>query len=208
MLALDLADVIGRGIDSRVTDVWTALPGTIKSYDAAKQTATIAPALKRPIPSDENPDAVKHEELPDIADVPIAFMRGGGCYIVFPLQPGDSVLLVFSTLDPGPWRESTGGPPAEVEDTRHAHIAHAFAIPCIAPDAKTLAGATQGALVLDAGAIKLGVAAMDRVGLATQIELEFAKVILALNAIALAAGTANSYTAVSNLGSGKVGVEP
>ena len=66
-----------------------ALPGNVVSYDAAKQTAEIQPAVK-----------VGSMSYPLLADVPV-FMP-----VPFEVHPGDACLVVFSDVGIDAWLET------------------------------------------------------------------------------------------------------
>ena len=66
-----------------------ALPGTVVSYDAERQTADVQPAVK--------PGPINY---PVLSDVPV-FMP-----VPFEVNPGDACLVVFSDIDIDAWFES------------------------------------------------------------------------------------------------------
>ena len=63
-----------------------ALPGTVVSFDAEKQTAEIRPAVK-----------TESEAFPVLPDVPV-FMP-----VPFEVRPGDACLVVFADVDIDAW---------------------------------------------------------------------------------------------------------
>ena len=157
------AEVITAAIESRIADVFTALPGVVKSYDAATGHADIQPAIRRPL--DTASGAVVFEDLPIVPNVPILFPRGGAFAVTWPLAPGDPVLLVFSALSPQLWR-ATGQTPADPGDLRRHHLGNAYAIPGVPAPGPALPGAQTAvpALVLEGPEIRLGVDAQDPAG--------------------------------------------
>ena len=93
MTTPDFTEALRRVIESRLLDVHTALPGRVEAYDAATQTADIQPMIKNVV---ADPDGAELEEaFPIIPAVPVRFPRGGGYFLVFPLEVGDFVLLTF-----------------------------------------------------------------------------------------------------------------
>lgn len=116
-----LAQVILEAIESRLVDLHTAIPGIVDSYDAATQTASVKPCIKRKYSDGSIVD------LPVINKVPVVIPSGGGFFASFPIQKNDSVLLVFSERSLEYWKE-TGGV-VNPGDPRKFHIADAFAIP-------------------------------------------------------------------------------
>lgn len=81
---------INARLESHALDLHTHLPGIVESYDPAKQTAVVRPAIKT-IFRNRGP-----VELPHLVDVPVHFPRGGGFVLTFPVAKGDECLLAFS----------------------------------------------------------------------------------------------------------------
>lgn len=146
-LAPDLSEVLDDVITSRLADVHTAIPGTIKTYDAAKQTAEVIIQVRAATPSQDG-DTVA-EEHPVIPNVPVQWPRGGGYALHFPLAPGDHVLLVFSEAAIGHWRAT--GQVADPGDLRRHSLAYPIAIPGIAPESSPIGDAPAGMAVLNVG---------------------------------------------------------
>ena len=69
----------------------TALPGIIKTYNAKTKRAEVVPAILQTFTT-----GAPAKSLPVIFDVPVIFPSAGGYTLTMPIQPGDSVLLVFS----------------------------------------------------------------------------------------------------------------
>ena len=137
------AEALSEVIEARLLDLHTALPGRIKSYDPATQTAEVIPAVKRAIIGDAGKVI---EDLPIIPNVPIAWPRGGCCYIHFPLREGDHVLLVFSEAATGLWRET--GQTSEPGDLARHDLSYPVAIPGVAPNAGAFEDAPTDQAVL------------------------------------------------------------
>lgn len=77
-------------IEERLKNLHTCLPGIIVSYDPAKQTAQVQPAIKR-IFTERGPI-----NLPVCVDVLVLFPAGGNFVLTFPIQANDECLLWFS----------------------------------------------------------------------------------------------------------------
>lgn len=116
-----LASLLQTAIDGRLCDVHTSMPGIVKSYDRATQTAKIQPALKRKYTNGETVD------LPIINKVPIMFPRSKGKWVHFDLEEGDEVTLVFSERSLDVWKERGGI--VSPDDPRKFHLSDAFAYP-------------------------------------------------------------------------------
>ena len=85
-----------------------ALPGTVVSFDADRQTAVIQPAVK-----------LGSMTFPLLADVPV-FMP-----ISFEVNPGDACLVVFADLDIDAWFDT--GMPQEPRSARRQSLSDGFA---------------------------------------------------------------------------------
>ena len=85
-----------------------ALPGTVVSFDADKQTAEIQPAVK-----------AGSLAYPILADVPV-FMP-----IPFDVSPGDACLVVFADVDIDSWFET--GEAAAPRSVRRHSLSDGFA---------------------------------------------------------------------------------
>jgi len=87
-------EVLRTATKAGLATVSTSLPGKVVSYDPATKTAVVEVAVH-----DGKPP-------PPLPDVPVKFPRGGGYRLVWPLEPGDEVTLVFYGLDPSRFRVS------------------------------------------------------------------------------------------------------
>jgi hypothetical protein len=85
-----LTDYVAQGLG----DLLIALPGTVVIYDPATRQATVKVSvqLKSQDPNAETEDAFR--DLPQIGGVPVVFPGGGGYSVLFPITPGDNVLLI------------------------------------------------------------------------------------------------------------------
>ena len=185
----DLSEVLEAHARSLLLDVHTAIPGKIKSYDAAKQTAEVIVQVRAQTPRDDG--SLAAEELPVLPNVPVQWPRGGGYALHFPLTEGDFVLLVFSEAAIGHWRET--GQLSDPGDLERHGIGYPFAIPGIAPNAGKLTDAPT-----NEGVISVADGKVLRVGPPTGSEF----VVLAdkLKAALSSAATSGSGGAVPNDG--------
>ena len=99
-----LAQNIKLGIDNRLKELHTALPGIIQSFDPELQTVSVQPAIKRIFKSisEDSQDTIPME-LPILINVPILYPRGGGFSLTFPISVGDECLLLFSERSIDRW---------------------------------------------------------------------------------------------------------
>ena len=192
-----LTEVIREAFDHRLASVRVAMPARVENYDPAAQTVDVQPLIKRIV---GNGAARQARRLPMVSTVPVAFPRGGGFFVSFPIQPGDAVLLVIADRSIDPWFAAGG----EVEplDQRMHCLADAIAIPGIADSTVPLGDADASDMVLgqDGGAqirikadgemqlgehmritpdgeILLGASASELVALATSVQDQIQSVI-------------------------------
>jgi hypothetical protein len=111
------------GVESRLFDLHTSLPGIVESFDASKNTVNVQPALIRVYETGEE------VQLPIINQVPIVYPSGmgGKCSITFPLTAGDSVFLIFSERSLDNWKQKGGV--VDPVDPRKFNLTDAVAIP-------------------------------------------------------------------------------
>jgi hypothetical protein len=182
-----LSQVIEIGIDARLLDLHTALPGRVELYNPATQTADVRPVVQRAVTKSDGD--VEHESLPVIPNVPVGWMRGGGYSLQFPLSVGDHVWLIFSEAAMAQWRST--GSLSEPGDLRRHDLSYPIALPCIAPTSGVLAPVVGSEAVLDGPTqIRLGGLLADYVALSTLVTAQ-------LNALKSAI---NGWTPVPNDG--------
>lgn len=142
-----MEQVLGIVLSRRLNDVHTAMPGTVESFDVAKQTANVKLLLKDRQPQEDGTTAdVSH---PIAVNVPLVFPGAGDFRITFPLKKGDGVLVVFAEASIDRW-QALGG--EQAVDGRRFHIADAIAIPGLNPSTVTRAGFAGDALTIGANA--------------------------------------------------------
>ncbi len=158
-----------------------ALPGRVESYDPATQTADIKPMVLA-VTRDQD-DTRGTDPHPVIPAVPVAFSRGGGYFVTFPLVAGDSGLLVFCEADLGPWR-ATGVDSDPLDDGRHT-LAGAVFYPGLETVARALAtrpdhlvlGKEGGLEIhLDDTFVQLGAVGGQLVALSNLVDARFAAI--------------------------------
>lgn len=82
-------------ISNSISNINTALPAVIVSYDSGTNKAVVKPVGVMKFPDNRS------LPYPDIHGVPVMFptSMGGACGVTFPIQAGDGCLLVFSQAD-------------------------------------------------------------------------------------------------------------
>lgn len=105
----NLAENINQGISNRLKDLHTSMPGIVQSFDAAKQTASVQPAIRRVFVTRQGIEEVlEAKDLPVLINVPVQFPRGGGFSLTFPVKKGDECLLVFTERSLDNWHKFGG----------------------------------------------------------------------------------------------------
>ncbi len=110
-------------------DLHTGLPGRVRSFDLAAQTADIELCASRVIPAADDTIEDTTEAYPILPSVPIRYPAGGGFRMSWPLSAGDWVWVDFSECDLGQWR-ATGQISDPGLSTRHG-LSGAVATPGI-----------------------------------------------------------------------------
>lgn len=102
-----LSDNIKQGIENRLKDLHTSMPGIIVEFDAATQLAKVQPAVKRIFKQERTEQVLLvPTALPVLINVPVIFPRGGGFSLTFPVQPGDECLIEFCERCIDDWHET------------------------------------------------------------------------------------------------------
>lgn len=103
-----------------VSEIHTALPGKIVSFDAEKGFATVKPIGKY-VTSNQ-----KVLDYPEISEVPFMFPYSSQAEIgiYFPVKVGDSCIIIISEVELDEWRNGT-----ESEGSLRFDLTNAIAIP-------------------------------------------------------------------------------
>ena len=118
-----LAAILRAAMDARLMTVHTGLPGTVQTYDRAKQQATVQIDVRSwRYEEDSSRTAVI---IPPINGVPVIFPGSGKNRITFPVARGDQVWLKFAEASIDRWKQH-GGDTDPASDRRH-HLTDAVA---------------------------------------------------------------------------------
>lgn len=120
--------------------IHTSLPGIVQSYNATVQTAVVQLAVQ-----------LRGATVPALADVPVVWPGGSSNFVHMDLAANDTVMVLFSEEDFGPWLVS-GSVSAPAVLARHG--LHAVALP----------GLRRTALAVTGGHATIGVASELRLG--------------------------------------------
>jgi hypothetical protein len=193
------AELIREAIDSRLLDVHTALPGRILTYDKATQIATVELLVLHPAPVSDG--TVLLETYAVLPSVPVAWPRGGGYSLQFPLRKGDTGLVIFSEAADGNWRVS--GDLSEPGDLRRHDLSYGKFYPGIGPDTQPLdPPVTDDEARIDGPTlIRLGGASADFVARAAKVDAGLSDIASFLGAVKATltggigvAGSAGTFT--------------
>lgn len=112
----DQQEVIRTAIQAALSNVWTALPGIVQSFDPAAMTCIVQPSITMMV---RDPDgSASSVALPLLVDCPVQFPAGGGCTLTFPVAPGDECLVVFASRCIDAWWQ-LGGAQGQAKSRMH-----------------------------------------------------------------------------------------
>lgn len=86
--------------------LWTAIPGYVTEFDAAKQTVSVQPTIMGRFADEVG--KLSWIKMPLLVDCPVMWPSGGGYSLTFPVKPDDEVLVVFSSRCIDAWWQSGG----------------------------------------------------------------------------------------------------
>lgn len=141
--------------DGLQAGIWTALPGIIQSFDPAKRTCSVQPALKAKLTYlDWTFDWI---ELPLLVDCPVQFPGGGGVFLSFPLKLGDECLVVFASRCIDAWWQSGGVQPQA--ELRMHDLSDGFVVPGVrsVPKVQPNISTARAELRTDDGSAKVSI---------------------------------------------------
>ena len=102
-----LNDALLVALNGLQSDIWTALPGEIQSFDPVEMTCTVQPTIRARFKSPVD-GSISWIQLPLLTDCPVVFPGGGGLTLTFPIAQGDECLVVFSSRCIDGWWQSGG----------------------------------------------------------------------------------------------------
>jgi len=173
------------------------MPAEIVTYDPVTNTAFVRPLVKHALYKSDGERVF--EDYPEIPFVPVIWPRAGGMMLTLPLEPGDTVLLVFAESSLAEWR--TTGQISEQQDARRHSLGWPVAIPGLFPDTKppaagdaveTAAGAAifgqdgDAAQMLVGGTvsgIRFGKLAVSPIALSVPTDAALSTIVTAINAL-------------------------
>lgn len=121
-----LTEVLKLAIESRFESFFTTLVCRVLEYNNVTQQADLQPVTLVSVPNADG--QLVPETLPVLANVPVAFPRGGKWFMSYQLEAGDSVLALVASRSFEDWRDT--GLDLEAEDVRVNPLSAAVCIPC------------------------------------------------------------------------------
>ncbi len=121
-----LNDALLVALQGWQSDIWTAMPGIIQSYDPTENTCVVQVAIRARVKSPID-GSVSWEQLPLLVDCPVVFPSGGGLTLTFPLTNGNECLMVFASRCIDAWWQSGGV--QNQADLRLHDLSDGFVIP-------------------------------------------------------------------------------
>lgn len=117
---ISLCDAVRQTFLYHQNNIHVSLPASIVSYDFQKQKAVVQPLLNKSwADGTETP-------MPILENVPVIFPRSGGASLTFPVNEGDTCLLVFIERSTDLWL--TVGGQVTPDDSRKFDLSDAVAI--------------------------------------------------------------------------------
>ncbi|MBR8471928.1 MULTISPECIES: Gp138 family membrane-puncturing spike protein [Burkholderia] len=120
----DDLEALKHAIGARLTEVWTALPGTVESFDPVAMMVSVQPGTKDSIRNEDG--TISTSLFPLLTDCPVVWQGGGGVTATFPIAAGDECLVVFASRCIDAWWQS-GGVQEQAESRTHS-LADGFAL--------------------------------------------------------------------------------
>lgn len=180
----DIAEASSRTLRG---ELYHSMPGKVVAFNAggggSAATVDVQPMVND-VRRDPVSNARESEPWPTIHSVPVAYPRGGGYTLQFPMRAGDAVTLVAFDLDPTAWRQQgANGGPQDPPDIRRHGGGHWYAIPCDLTDPGALQSSAAAAnalvvgvdggqpqIVINGSTIQLGASGGDFVALASKVD--------------------------------------
>lgn len=129
---------VEKQIQQTQKQIHTALPAKVVDFNPKNQTATLAVQITQILTDGGT------VQIPPLVDVPVAFPRGGGFAVTFPLNAGDEGIAIFSERCIDGWWQS--GRASEPMDYRQHDLSDAMFIPSICSVPNAIGGFYTGGL--------------------------------------------------------------
>lgn len=139
-----LEEAMRETVMAAVKELHTSTPGIVRAFDAATQTATVQPAIRRIWIGEEGQREPR--DLPECIHVPVVFVGGGPYVLTFPVAAGDECELRFSERAIDNWHARGGvQDPSEV---RFHDLSDAVALVGLYSQPRAISGFSASAVEL------------------------------------------------------------
>ena len=91
-----------EAIEMSMLDMHVAIPGKIASYDSSTQTCDVDLQVKQMVPTTDKKYVPR--SLSKLQNIPVVFPRCKDFFLSFPLEAGDTGLVVFNEVSIDQWR--------------------------------------------------------------------------------------------------------
>ncbi len=139
-----LAEVIRSAIAAGASDLRVSIPASVERVDLAKGLIDARPLVKDLV--GDRSDALTALSMPVITNVPVVWPGAGGFRLTFPIDKGDTVLLVFADRSLDVWLAKGGE--VDPADPRHHALSDAIAIPGLRDFKSPWSGAASDGITL------------------------------------------------------------
>lgn len=157
----DPEETLRMALDWRASRIWTSLPCVVTAVTRAGNCIEAQPAINGRIRKQDQ--TWTYVQLPKVVDCPIQWPGGGGLTLVFPIVPGDEVLVLFSARCIDSWfangfvvpvGSSAINPANNPPEWRMHNLSDGYAIPGVRSWPRAFGG-SGSVVALDAGVCRL-----------------------------------------------------
>jgi hypothetical protein len=120
-----LADVLLAAVEAKLALVFTAAPGRVLVYNKDEQSVDVQPIVQSAYLTEEG--ARVAETQPVLTRVPAIVLGGGGFRTTYPIEKGDTCLIIHLHCSGDRWF-ARGGDVVDPGDDRRHHISDAVAL--------------------------------------------------------------------------------
>jgi hypothetical protein len=149
-MSKDFTEVFGKSVGNMMKNVHTAIPATVERFDAGTRKVSAKPAVR------QKKSGGEYTDMPVVHEVPVQYPSSSKAGLTFPLEKGDTGVLIFSQADIDAWcqRGGTQTPGSE----RHWDLTDAIFIPGVWPFSASKPEVEAGKIVMSYGnsAVKIG----------------------------------------------------
>lgn len=166
-------DVLAAVLQAHQSQMWTAMPGVVQRYDAAKGIVDVQVAIQMQLRQPGPDGNTVWLDIPMLLDCPVYFPSGGGFTLTFPIIQGDECLVVFANRCVDAWWESGGTSNQQAEFRMH-DLSDGFAFVGVRSKGRAsgLAASTADVVLRsDDGTAKIAIKADKKIEITTPVEV-------------------------------------